>query len=313
MPIGILEPTRASECAMMRLVQLVVPLVLGACTGVPAVEEFALDESDLLQERMSAVLPDTEVVGMGEPTVALDSEGDEPTPARAVGVPRVSVRGTPGDGACPGIVFRGLPAVDAAGSTIVFGGWDYPGDVVAWLDVDSGEQIETITMFSVLDPTDEESPCATSAWREARRKATEINARLRNEGWRPMERLPVAVETASYGRSELLDLPAAQRPVELAVRSGEIVLRIPGVRVLARIPLSADRQAWLYDPLSGDVHHARPQSVFADEATGVALIEVRYETMCWDTDHDLAPARLSSDVFARMRAYPSPEGALGFW
>jgi hypothetical protein len=292
---------------MTRLGPLVVSLVLGACTGTPRAEELAIDESELIEERKSAVLPNAQVVRTREPAAPeLDAEDDdEPAPSRAALVPRLEVNGTPGDGACPDIDFHGLPAVDVHGTTIVFGGWDYPGTVVAWLDVDSGERLENISMFSVLDPTDEESPCAASAWREARRKAAEINARLR-DGWRSMDTLPVAVDTASDGPSELLEIPPAQRPIELAVRGGEIVLRIPGVRVLTRIPLSGERQAWLYDPLQGDVHHAKPESVFADEATGVALIEVRYEMMCWDSHHDLEPVRLSPDVFARVRAYPYP-------
>jgi hypothetical protein len=59
--------------------------------------------------------------------------------------------------------------------------------------------------------------------------------------------------------------------------------------------------------MAGDVHHLKPQRVFADEVTGAALIEIHEDTMCWTTGHVIEAVRLPSELFAWVRAHPTPE------
>ena len=55
-------------------------------------------------------------------------------------------------------------------------------------------------------------------------------------------------------------LPASERPVQAVVRGRELVVRIPGVKVLARAPIP------------DDVHAASVDEVHVDRATGTVLV-----------------------------------------
>lgn len=119
-------------------------------------------------------------------------------------------------------------------------------------------------------------------YKEAKAQAAEINDTLAS-GWRPMRELPVEVDPglAPYAEADDADdrLPANVRPVQLTVRQGQVVFRVPGVKVLSRVdekwPRPQDDEpdegmCWYHGPF--------PEELVVDDKTGVVVASVRYES-----------------------------------
>jgi hypothetical protein len=92
---------------------------------------------------------------------------------------------------------------------------------------------------------------------EVRRRERDINAKLQGSSWRSMEQL--AVELANDDWQDFaLDEPPAERRVQAIMQHGELIVRIPGVRVLERHRLEHPRVMSLY-------------RLYADRDSGTAL------------------------------------------
>jgi hypothetical protein len=88
-----------------------------------------------------------------------------------------------------------------------------------------------------------------------RRRVSEVNEELAASQWRRMETLPVEIHEDLIATADP-DEPPNERRVQGIVQHGELILRIPGVRVLERHP-TEDR---------GSLYR-----IYADRQTGAAL------------------------------------------
>lgn len=154
-------------------------------------------------------------------------------------------------------------------------------------------------------------------YKDAKTKALEINETLAN-GWRPMHLLPVDIDPSlgPYGDEAAGDErpPAERRPVELTIKQDQVVLRVPGVKVLARFeddwPRPEDDEpdegmCWYHGP--------SPQEVFADKETGVAMVSVAYESgpcMC-DSVLRREFFRLDAETLAEIELRAQPASSEG--
>lgn len=159
---------------------------------------------------------------------------------------------------------EGFPALDDAAGIVVVPSSDIlqlspiPGEMrLEWHEVATGELRDAQVLVPPLATTDRAS-CAR-ALAELQRHVAAANARLAAGTWRSLPRLPVAYLPRASTRSYRLEVPAAQRRVQLVVQGGALITRIPGVRVLARHPLA---------PRMGDQLFV----VFGDRRAGVVVV-----------------------------------------
>jgi hypothetical protein len=292
--------------------------LLGACIDVP--EAGSLEVRDEVAPAWhEALVPDE---------VATWTTGSSPEPEVSIAAarratsdgPRVVVsafRKHEEDELCPfSVEARGFPAVSSDGTQMVSGWIEGSGDEttslrVRWHDVETDSVVDSQVVFEGYGDTDED--WSTSGchrwWREVRRAAAEVNARLAEGSWRPMAELPIAIYDpwGSDGleaetRAEDMARPPAERPVELTWRWGDVVVRVPGVRVIARVPV----QWYGEDPDRYCQNEPRLRQVFADEATGVTAVMLDYESgacLCWTTT-SMRALRLPSAVFAAVHDQP---------
>jgi hypothetical protein len=290
---------------------VVVLVVLGGCTDVPRGDDLEL-RLDTRDWRREPILPD-EVAA--HPSVPPETRVDDPAPSREG--PRVVVGpyGRGEEAECPfSIQTLGFPAVSLDGSRMVSGWVDVSGDEtssldITWHDVETDSVLDTHVVFQGLGFPEDEGPSCRAQWREIRRTAAEVNDRLREEAWRPMPELAVEIHDPygfdDYGeefRAELLSRPASERPVEVTWRWGDLVVRIPGVRVIARVPAK-----WYgLDPDPFCQNKPRLHGIYADEETGVAAVMLDYQSgacLCWTTSM-MRAVRLPPEVFAWVRKQP---------
>jgi hypothetical protein len=295
---------------MLSLRRVVVALVvLGGCTDVPRADDLEL-RLDTRDWRREPILPDDVTV---HPIAPLDARVAE-DPAEG---PRVVVGpyGRGNEAGCPfSVETPGFPAASLDGTRMVSGEITGSGDEtsslsITWHDVETDSVLDTHVVFQSLGSPEEDGPSCRAQWREIRRTADEVNDRLREEAWRPMPELAVEIHDPygfdDYGeefRAELLSRPASERPVEVTWRWGDLVVRIPGVRVIARVPAK-----WYgLDPDPFCQNKPRLYGIYADEETGVAAVTLDYQSgacLCWTTSMTRA-VRLPPEVFAWVRKQP---------
>jgi hypothetical protein len=261
--------TRSAVMVSMRALTTAAVLgsLLTGCMAAPEAEELVfLDEEREAMLELRAI-PYEEVAETVAPSVEQATE-PEPSSHRASARPRF-VADAPGPDACWGVEGEGFPAISDDGTTIVAPRANHlqlsytPGTMeLEWHDVERGRITRSqpvVVADERFDETDERA-CARVA-RGIRRRAHAANMALAAAGrWRAMERLPVALfhswAAEESGGDYLADTLPGDRVAQLVVRHGEVVLRIPGVKVLERHPLPA----------------GEPFAVYGDRATGTVLL-----------------------------------------
>ncbi len=266
--------------------------VLGcACTATATEEELELLEAEAEAEYASLrVVPDAREDGEAGPPVV--EEELESAPVRIV-VSRFSFEEDPmwgeGSARCPFEVRTvGFPAIEQDGGAIanlssgVSGPSEGEDETVSFtvLEVETRKLSRYETL--VQGTYDRDKYDCWRWYKKAKAQAAEINETLA-EGWRPLRELPVEVDPslAPYPDEGVEEevRPGSARPVQLTLLNRQVVFRVPGVKVLSR-----SEDDWTRpeddDPAEGMCwyHDAHPYAVFADDQTGVAMIEVGYES-----------------------------------
>jgi hypothetical protein len=228
--------------------------------------------------------------------VRIEAAPDVPEPAFTGERPRVVVtrydRSRVEDGIADGtamcpfeVTSVGLPAIDASGEVVatlvteVLSSSDGEDELATFRRqrVADDREVETTV---VLDGDD--APGRYHCWtlyKRARAHAAAINETLDEGGYRPMERFPVAL-TEGWAQDPFFDVdPEARstphnRPVEVSMIHGDVVLRIPGVKVFARGPAVGWGDPAVYDPEEDACWFEPPYvaEAFVDETTGVVLL-----------------------------------------
>jgi hypothetical protein len=261
--------TRLAVLGSMRLLETAAVLgsLLTGCMAAPETEELVLLDEEREAMLELRAIPYEEAAERVAPPVER-AAAPEPSSRRAGARPRF-VADAPGPDACWGVAGEGFPAISHDGATIVVPKANYlqlsytPGTMeLEWHDVASGHITRSQPVVVADESFDEtnERACARVA-RGIRRRAHAANMALAAAGrWRAMERLPVAFFqswAAEESRGEYLaDTLPGDRVVQLVARHDELVLRIPGVKVLERHSLSA----------------GEPFAVYGDRATGTVLL-----------------------------------------
>lgn len=286
-------------------------LGIAACAA-PIPEAEALDSIDAVAAVGGyAIVPDTR-----PRAEALEQESPEPHVGKPAPGPAPQLHVVQADDArctlegpcswptlCPfAVLGQGLPALrsdETAVAHLVHAPIPYD-DVELVIDAldDGRRQTEPVFDESPLGELAEaELPGACDEARarlEAR--VTTINAELARYDWRPMTRLPVEVipgpDTAADGFEGPDERPVAERPVQVRLRNGQYVVRVPGVRVLHRI-------AWAHGP------NIDLGPVWADESSGIALLGyMNTNEVCSASlpeSVDARSAHLPEEVFAAAR------------
>lgn len=276
--------------------------LLTGCTAAPEVgaKREATPEPN--------AIPVAEPVGsIAEPVEAAPEPALAPEPAPAMRPPfkpepvRPRVVVEKGRDACD-VEVEGFPAISDDGKTVVLPRDDQlqsqgtSGTTrLEWHDVVSGSirQSQPIALDPVFDD-DGAVDCKRTA-RELRRNASAANEALDAVSWHTMEKLPVAFHDFGFDAEShdehLRTVPPADRVVQILAQQGEVVLRIPGVKVLERHPKTTEE----------------PIAVYADRATGTVLIVFR---SCLGTSHTCDPSyagqvvHWSPETFATIDARP---------
>ncbi|MCA9649973.1 MAG: hypothetical protein KC501_08695 [Myxococcales bacterium] len=121
-------------------------------------------------------------------------------------------------------------------------------------------------------------------WEGAKARADEVNQRLAQRSWRKLERLPLPIHGSDLDdreedRAAVLASPAASRFVELTHVGNDLVLRVPGVRVLVRTPV---RWQGPWDYQCDTRPHLR--EVWADRPSGAVAVLYDHQSgacMCY--------------------------------
>lgn len=268
-------------------------LILGAlgcaCTATVTEEELELMEAEAEYASLRIVPDAREELDVGPPRI--ESKSDQPAAVR-IEVSRFRFDDDPqwadGTALCPFDVSSvGLPAIRGDGGAIAdlhsetFGPSDGEDELVTFsvLDVETHERSRNDTIVEGV--YDRHKYTCWRWYKRARAQAAEINEMLA-DGWRPMRELPVEVDPrlgpgAEDGEFEELR-PAGQRPVQLTLLTGQVVFRVPGVKVLSR----AEEDWWRPeddDPDMGMCQYDGPDPwrVVADASTGVAMISMSFQ------------------------------------
>jgi hypothetical protein len=297
--------------------------LLTGCTAQPETEDVVVDDAEREAKPELRASPIAEPVESVAPPVAVAPEPApapepepalEPTPAP---VPAPSAKQPPpfrpspshprfvaekGRNACWGVEAKGFPAISDDGKTIVAPRADQlqaqgtPGTLsLEWHDVASVSIRESQPIAQAQDFDDSDGRACIRIARGIRRNASAANEALDAVSWHTLEKLPVAFYDFGIGAEthaeHLRTVPPADRVVQILAQPGEVVLRIPGVKVLERHPKSADE----------------PIAVYAERATGTVLIVFR---SCPGTSHTCDPSytaqlvHWSPETFATIDARP---------
>jgi hypothetical protein len=317
--------------AMMRAIALLgatLGSLLTGCTTVPEAEDVVVDAKRKATPEPNAIpvaepveniaepveaAPEPEAVP--EPEAAPEPEAvPEPEPAPKAKRPppfepkpvRPRIVVEKGRDACGGVDAKGFPAISDDGKTVVLPRDDQlqsqgtAGTTrLEWHDVASGSirQSQPIALDPVFHDSGEDSglvDCKRTA-RNSRQNASAANEALDAVSWHTMEKLPVAFHDFGFDAEShaehLRTVPPADRVVQILAQQGEVVLRIPGVKVLERHPKTAEE----------------PIAVYADRATGTVLIVFR---SCLGTSHTCDPSyagqvvHWNPETFATIDARP---------
>jgi hypothetical protein len=211
-----------------------------------------------------------------------------------VAPPRIVVRAAGERDASARVESRGFPAIDTHGEIAiplahVLMLSNRPGRLdLTWLAADGSTRTDAIVTD---DDVHEDDETAARLHRHVAARARRANAALAARTWRPLARLPI--ELGYREMPELDPVPADERPVQAVVQHGQLVVRIPGVRVLERHDLEID----------GDFVHR----VYADRTSGTALVVVggcKGEDCTCDPGFAAQRMQWSEATFAAIDAHP---------
>lgn len=262
---------------------LLLPLFLAACAEVPTAA-ITVDER-LPGATRYTMIPDGAVhtrppAPRDEVTPAADTQDARPhNPPRIVVTRYDASRSDNGDGTalCPfDVQAHGFPAVNEDGTSVAY----FTAEALS--SSDGEDELVLVSLLDIASDTDSKTtvivdgdqlPGKFHCWRlyrRAREQAARLNAAF-STGWRSMEHLPLDYE--EYPSEEDALGPHA-RPVEMTRIGKEVVVRIPGVKVLARAP--ADWQIVADKPWEGGCWFEPPvpAAIWADRETGIATVEV---------------------------------------
>lgn len=289
---------------------LLLPILLAACAEIPTAA-ISVDER-LPDTTQYAVIPNA-TVRTGPPTPPPADAPPVVEAAEATGgdhSPRIVVtrydasRGDSGDGTalCPfDVRAHGFPAVNADGTSVAY----FTAEALS--SSDGEDELVLVSLLDIASDTDtkttvildgDQLPGKFHCWRlyrHAREQAAELNAVFSTE-WRSMEHLPL--DHDEYP-SEDEPMGPNTRPVEMTRIGKEVVVRVPGVKVLARAP--ADWQIAPDKPWEGGCWFEPPVAavMWGDRETGVAVVEVMQTggpCYCYASTA-FHPMRLSADAF----------------
>ena len=278
--------------------------LLPGCIASQEAEDLVLvDEREAMPELHAipyAELPEGVAPAADE---APETEPEIEPSARASSRPRF-VAAAPGPDACWGVAAEGFPAISDDGATVVVPRSQHlqlsyvPGTMdLEWHDVATGRVDERQPIVEGDRAFDEnDSRACSRAARGIRRRAHAANAALDAVPWRAMERLPVAVldpyATDETRAEHLAAVPPQDRVVQLVVRHGEAVLRIPGVQVLERHPVDARGEAF---------------AAYGDRVTGTVVLVTAAcagDSCTCDPSFTAHVLRWSPETFATIDARP---------
>lgn len=226
-------------------------LWLLGCTAPPRSEELALEADD-------------EVLVWADPV--------RPPDRQLVAAPRSSAPVAKPRANEPGVTGLARPKVSASFEEVDEDLWvlqDLSAVDMPAIDVDTGTvvvpQLEILQLSTImgwwevswLDPDGYEESLALvdDSPREVRRRVREVNAKLQASQWRTMERLAVELPDEDVFLDP--DQPPSERRVQALTQHGELIVRIPGVRVLERHPFEGG--------------HATLHRIYADRDSGTVL------------------------------------------
>ena len=270
-------------------------LALGPVACIQTVAELDVSEAEIEHRLLEVAVPDAPAEGE-----RMHVEVEERPRVHAGEQPRIVV--SPygpedetgwGDGTarCPFEVrASGFPAVREDGLEVAWftaetlSSSDGEDEIVtlAWLDVSRDANDESLVIVDGDEVTEVEggpSRCRI-LWRRARVRAAKANARLAGSTWRSMTELDVGrsaehVDDEAYdedGEDDAASLASRRRRVQAVHRHGEVILRVPGVKVLER--RTAQWADPGMDPDDPCVFSAYPAAIFGDRETGVAVAKV---------------------------------------
>lgn len=308
--------------AMMRAIVLLgaaLGSLLTGCTTVPEAEDVVVDAKRKVTPEPNAIPVAEPVESIAEPVEAAPEPETAPEP-EATPEPKPSVKRPPfeskpvrprfvvekGREACGRLDAKGFPAISDDGTTIVLPRDDQlqaqgTGGTtrLEWHDVASGSvrQSQPIVPDPIFHESGEDAgliDCKRTA-RSIRQNASAANEALEAVSWHTMEKLPVAFHDFGFDAEthaeHLRTVPPADRVVQILAQRGEVVLRIPGLKVIERHPKTAEE----------------PIAVYGDRATGAVLIVFR---SCLGTSHTCDPSyagqvvHWSPETFATIDARP---------
>jgi len=296
-------------------------LGVAACAEVPTGHDLP-PEDEAVGERAYNTVPDRSEPMPSVPPEPVVEVAPQPVPPYA-GAPKISVSryGALGEdddefGAalCPfRVEATHFPAVSADGSQFTYfiaetlsssDGEDELGTLRISDFEGDVTQREIVVLngdgFPSSGSIEDEDQRCRKVWRATRARAKEANEALAMTRWRTMESLPLSGEW-EYAHEELMAEPAATRGVEMVVRRGEAVVRIPGVKVLARTPVDWDSSGG--EGACADFI-ATVDTVYYERESGLALAEVAQQggpCFCY-SETLLHPLAMPAEAVARIDA-----------
>ncbi|MCX4241141.1 hypothetical protein [Paraliomyxa miuraensis] len=312
---------------------LLMALVVGGCTNVPAAEDLEVQEQHQPWTPAFASIPDARPAPeTPPPTVADDAEV-----VRRAGQPWIEVGRYHGNAdedwsddvdkessaRCPfGVRASGFPAVAIEGDQIVgsLSEWSSASDGedeilrVTWHGVDTDSVEHRMTVYdgnSGWNDGGYHEHCR-ALWEQAKTNADQINRRLAQRSWRELKKLGIHIydpgehNYLEWEHTEIVDTPAAVRPAELMFLAGQAIVRIPGLRVIERTEVD-----WWND---GDEEHCdrtpHLREAWGDVESGAVAVLLDHESgacFCYSS-MKMHVLRWSAETFeaAEREADPRP-------
>lgn len=255
--------TRPSRvvAGMRRLVLLPAALVI-ACMSPVEAESLRYDEDESSHDTRVIAIPDGVRERPAQPEVEVA--------ATTLGTTRYRMTGEGTTDDCINVSGEGFPAIDRTGDLVAVSQdqWlqltPFPGSTTLRI-VSRGEARRADEMITILPAgmdTMEEKVCRALR-KQVRGDIRRANADLAARGFRPMDALPVQYGDAEAPADGELETPARERPLQVIVLNGEIITRIPGVKVYERQPTDRGPDEWLY-AVHGDRDTGTVVLTFAD-------------------------------------------------
>ncbi len=203
-----------------------------------------------------------------------------------------------GEGCVLTVTAKGFPAISADGDQVVVaelevddGSTDDSDGIysVTWISTHAGagrfEEIYNSAWFhKAQDNSPDEDPCP-GYLRRARKSAREVNAALKEDGWRPLSLLdvelpdPYADEETKAEQLDPMATEASKRPVEILWRRSRFIARTRGVKVYINEQANWENDAaklegYGYDPCD---YEPALGAVYGDRITGTLLVEYDHD------------------------------------